>query len=110
MREHGSICYHCYHEFRALPRARAVLIDEVGVAAAVSAMTVDAGASVKRADATLLCFQCNQTNHRESGRERGVFVVAPIQFIMEVRHALLTPQSYDVTVYVCTQSKVVTRT
>ena len=46
-----------------LPRARAVLIDEVGVAAAVSAMTVGAGASVKRAGATLLCFQCNQPNH-----------------------------------------------
>ena len=48
-----------------LTRARAVLTDEVGVAAAVSAMTVGAGASVKRADATseLLCFQCNQPNH-----------------------------------------------
>ena len=79
------------------------MIDEDGVAAAVSAMTVDAGASVKRADATLLCFQCNQPNHRESGRERCVCVcvVAPIQFIMGVRHALITPQSYDVTVYVC---------
>ena len=48
-----------------LTRARAVLTDEVGVAAAVSAMTVGAGASVKRADATsvLLCYQCNQPNH-----------------------------------------------
>ena len=48
-----------------LTRARAVLTDEVGVAAAVSAMTVGAGASVKRADATsgLLCSQCNQPNH-----------------------------------------------
>ena len=46
-------------------RARAVLADEVGVAAAASAMTVGAGASVKRADATsgLLCFQCNQPDH-----------------------------------------------
>ena len=26
-------------------------------------MTVGAGASVKRADATLLCFECNQPNH-----------------------------------------------
>ena len=49
----------------SLTRARAILTDEVGVAAAVSAMTVGAGASVKRADATsgLLCFQCNQPNH-----------------------------------------------
>ena len=48
-----------------LTRARAVLTDEVGIAAAVSAMTVGAGTSVKRADATseLLCFQCNQPNH-----------------------------------------------
>ena len=48
-----------------LTRARAVLTYEVGVAAAVSAMTVGAGASVKRADATsgLLCFQCNQPRH-----------------------------------------------
>ena len=48
-----------------LTKARAVLTDEVGVAAAVSAMTVGAGASVKRADATseMLCFQCNQPNH-----------------------------------------------
>ena len=48
-----------------LTRARAVLKDEVGVAAAVSAKTVGAGASVKRADATsvLLCFQCNQPYH-----------------------------------------------
>ena len=40
-----------------LTRGRAVLTDEVGLAAAVSAMTVGAGASVKRADATsgLLC-------------------------------------------------------
>ena len=35
-----------------LTRARAVLTDEVGVAAAVSPMTVGSGASVKRADAT----------------------------------------------------------
>ena len=40
-----------------LTRARAILTDEVGVAAAVSAMTVGADASVK------LCFQCNQPNH-----------------------------------------------
>ena len=48
-----------------LTRARAVLTDEVGVAAAVSAMTVGAGASVKITYATseLLCFQCNQPNH-----------------------------------------------
>ena len=48
-----------------MTRARAVRTDEVGVAAAVSAMTVGAGASVKRADATsgLLCFQSNQPNH-----------------------------------------------
>ena len=48
-----------------LTKARAVLTDEVGVAAAGSAMAVGAGASVKRADATsgLLCFQCNQPNH-----------------------------------------------
>ena len=48
-----------------LTRPRYVLPDEVGVAAAVSAMTVGADASVKRADATsgLLCFQCNQPNH-----------------------------------------------
>ena len=48
-----------------LTRARAVLTDDVGVAAAVSAMPVGADASVKRADATsvLLCFQCNQPNH-----------------------------------------------
>ena len=46
-----------------LTRARAVLTDEVGVAAAVSAMTVGTGASVKRADTTLLCFECNQPNH-----------------------------------------------
>ena len=48
-----------------LTRARALLTDEVGVAAAVSAMTVGTGAPVKRADATsgLLCFQCNQPNH-----------------------------------------------
>ena len=39
-----------------------VLADDVGVAAAVSAMT-DAGASVKRANSTLLCYQCNQPNH-----------------------------------------------
>ena len=46
-----------------LTRARAVLADEVGVAAAVSAMTVGVSASVKRADATSeLCFQCNQPN------------------------------------------------
>ena len=45
-----------------LTRARAVLADEVGVAAAVSAMT-GAGASVKRANSTLLCYQCNQPNH-----------------------------------------------
>ena len=37
-----------------LTRARAVLADEVGVVAAVSAMT-GAGASVKRANSTLLC-------------------------------------------------------
>ena len=30
---------------------------------AVSAMTVGVDASVKRADATLLCFKCNQLNH-----------------------------------------------
>ena len=48
-----------------LTRARAVLTEEGGVAAAVTAMTVGAGALVKRADATsgLLCFQCNQPNH-----------------------------------------------
>ena len=45
-----------------LTRARALLTDEVGVAVAVSAMAVGAGASVKRADATLLCFECNQPN------------------------------------------------
>ena len=45
-----------------LMRARAVLADDVGVAAAVSAMT-GAGASVKRANSTLLCYQCNQPNH-----------------------------------------------
>ena len=45
-----------------LTRARAVLADEVGVAAAVSAMT-GAGASVKRVNSTLLCYQCNQPNH-----------------------------------------------
>ena len=45
-----------------LTRARAVLADDVGVAAAVSAMT-GAGASVKRANSTLLCYQCNQPNH-----------------------------------------------
>ena len=38
-----------------LTRARAVLADEVGVAAAVRAGTVGADASVKRADTTLLC-------------------------------------------------------
>ena len=38
-----------------LTRARAVLTDEVSVAAAVSAVTVGADASVKRADATVLC-------------------------------------------------------
>ena len=32
-------------------------------AAAVSAMTIGAGASVKQAEATLLCFLCNQPNH-----------------------------------------------
>ena len=42
-----------------LMRARAVLADDVGVAAAVSAMT-GAGASVKRANSTLLCYQRNQ--------------------------------------------------
>ena len=46
-----------------LTRAREVLMDDVCVAAAVSAMTVGAGASVKRADATLLCYECNQPNH-----------------------------------------------
>ena len=49
-----------------LTRARAVLTDEVGVAAAVSTMTIiGADASVKRAGVTsgLLCFQCNQHNH-----------------------------------------------
>ena len=49
-----------------LTRARAVLTDEVGVAAAVSAMTIiGADASVKRAGVTsgLLCFQCNRPNH-----------------------------------------------
>ena len=48
-----------------LTRAKAILTDEVDVATAVSAMTVGAGASVKRADATsvLLCIQCNQPNH-----------------------------------------------
>ena len=45
-----------------LMRARAVLADDVGVAAAVSAMT-GAGTSVKRANSTLLCYQCNQPNH-----------------------------------------------
>ena len=39
-----------------LMRARAVLTDEVGVSAAVSAMTIGAGAPVKQTDATLLCF------------------------------------------------------
>ena len=50
---------------RILTRARAVLTDEVGVAAAVSAMTVGAGASVKRVDVRSgsLCFQCIQPNH-----------------------------------------------
>ena len=46
-----------------LTRARAVLTDEVGIAAAVSAMAIGPDASVKRADATLLCFQCIQPNH-----------------------------------------------
>ena len=46
-----------------LTRARAVLTDEIGVAADVSAMTIGPDASVKRADATLLCFQCNQQIH-----------------------------------------------
>ena len=46
-----------------LSRSRAALTDEVCVAAAVSGMTIGSGASVKRADATLLCFQCNQPNH-----------------------------------------------
>ena len=50
-----------------LTRARAVLTDEVGVAAAVSTMTVGAGASVKRANATLLFFECNQPNHLARG-------------------------------------------
>ena len=44
-------------------RSRAALTDEVCVAAAVSGMTIGSGASVKRADATLLCFRCNQPNH-----------------------------------------------
>ena len=61
-----------------LTRARAVLTDEVGVAAAVSAMTVGAGASVKRVYATsgLLCFQCNQPNHlaRDSTEESRGFL------------------------------------
>ena len=48
-----------------LTRARAVLTDEVGVASAVSAMTIGADASVKRAGVTagLLCFHCNQPKH-----------------------------------------------
>ena len=70
-----------------LTRARAILTDEVGIAAAVSAMTVGAGASVKRADATsgLLCFQCNQPNHlaiyrllhRKAGLDEVLDVAAP---------------------------------
>ena len=47
---------------QVLMRARTVLTDKIGVAAAVSTMTVGAGASVKRADATLLCFRYNQPN------------------------------------------------
>ena len=48
-----------------LTRARAVLTDQVGVAAAVGAMAIGADASVKRDDVTagLLCFQCNQPNN-----------------------------------------------
>ena len=42
---------------------RAVLVDEAGVAAAVSAMTSGAGVTVTQAEATLLCFLCNQPNH-----------------------------------------------
>ena len=43
---------------RILTRARAVLTDEVSVAAAISAMIIGADASVKLADVTsgLLCF------------------------------------------------------
>ena len=41
-----------------LTRARAVLADDVGVAEMTGA-----GASVKRANSTLLCYQCNQPNH-----------------------------------------------
>ena len=50
---------------RILTRARAVLADEVSVAAAISAMTIGADASVKLADVTsvLLCFHYNQPNH-----------------------------------------------
>lgn len=48
-----------------LTRARAVLTDEVGVAAAVSAVRIGAGAPVKRTAVTsgLLCFECNLPNH-----------------------------------------------
>ena len=41
-----------------LTRARDALADDVGVAAAVSAMT-GVGASMKRTNSTLLCYQCN---------------------------------------------------
>ena len=33
-------------------------------------------------------------------------MVVPMKFIVGVRHALTTPQSYDVSVYVYTYSKV----
>ena len=46
-----------YESSYILTRARAVLADEVGVSAAVRAMIIGAGVSVKRADVTsgLLC-------------------------------------------------------
>ena len=43
---------------------------------------------------------------REWTRE-GRVVVVPIKFIVGVRHALITPQSYDVRVHVYTYFKVV---
>ena len=49
--------------YHILTTARTVLTDEIGVAAVVSALTIGPDASVKRAYATLLCFQSNQPNH-----------------------------------------------
>ena len=64
--------------------------DEVSVAAAISAMTIGADASVKLADVTsgLLCFHCNQPNHlaRDCLHRRKVAAIpmAGVDEVLEV--------------------------